>query len=102
MVTVRFLTRDGAAHDVTVPEGRSAMLAAVGADVPGIIGECGGVMSCATCHVHVPEAWRQRVGPPGEHERAVLDFAEDVTEASRLACQIELRHELDGLTLTIP
>ena len=102
MVTVRFLTRDGAVHEVEAPEGRSAMLAAVGADVPGIIGECGGVMSCATCHVHVPEAWRQQVGPPGEHERAVLDFAEDVTEASRLACQITLSSALDGLTLTVP
>ena len=99
---VRFITRDGAVHDVEASEGHSAMQAAVGAGVPGIIGECGGVMSCATCHVHVADAWRQIVGPPGVHERATLDFAEDVTEASRLGCQIALRNELDGLTLTVP
>ena len=102
MVMVRFLTRDGAVHDVEASEGQSAMLAAVGAGIAGIIGECGGVMSCATCHVHVADAWREIVGPPGVHERATLDFAEDVTDASRLACQIALSHDLDGLTLTVP
>jgi 2Fe-2S ferredoxin len=101
-MNVRFLIRDGTARDVEASEGHSVMQAAVGAGVPGIIGECGGVMSCATCHVHVADAWRQIVGPPGDHERAVLDFAEDVTDASRLGCQIALRNELDGLTLEVP
>ena len=102
MVMVRFVARDGAVHDVAASEGHSAMHAAVGAGVAGIIGECGGVMSCATCHVHVADAWREIVGPPSVHERATLDFAEDVTEASRLVCQIALSNELDGLTLTVP
>jgi ferredoxin, 2Fe-2S len=99
---VRFLIRDGTVRDVEASEGHSVMQAAVGAGIPGIIGECGGAMSCATCHVHVADAWRQIVGPPGDHERAVLDFAEDVTDASRLGCQIALRSELDGLTLEVP
>jgi 2Fe-2S ferredoxin len=99
---VRFLIRDGTVRDVEASEGHSVMQAAVAADIPGIIGECGGVMSCATCHVHVMDPWRAIVGPPGDHERATLDFAEDVTDASRLGCQIALRNELDGLTLEVP
>ena len=102
MSKLTFVLADGTERIVDSGPGESIMVVATRAGIPGIIGECGGVMSCATCHVHVADAWREVVGPPGDHERAVLDFAEDVTDASRLGCQIALRNELDGLTLEVP
>jgi 2Fe-2S ferredoxin len=101
MVAVTFITRDGAVRRVEGLDGQSAMQAAVAAGIAGIVGECGGACSCATCHVHVAPAWRDRVGEPGPHERALLDFADDVTAASRLACQIVLTRDLDGLVLGV-
>ncbi|NBB78976.1 MAG: 2Fe-2S iron-sulfur cluster binding domain-containing protein [Verrucomicrobia bacterium] len=78
------------------------MEAAVDADVEGIDGDCGGVCSCSTCHVHVAPEWVERVGPPNETEADTLEFDERTTARSRLSCQIELNDELDGLVVEIP
>jgi ferredoxin, 2Fe-2S len=86
-----------------VAEGRTLMEAAVAADVPGVIGECGGTLSCATCHVHVDDAWRSKTGAVGDFEDAMLDVTEaERTDASRLSCQIEMSAELDGIILRVP
>lgn len=78
--------------------------AAVNNGVPGIDGDCGGECACATCHVYVDGAWIDRVGTaePGGMEANLLQFAEGSTENSRLACQITMTDDLDGLTLRIP
>ena len=70
--------------------------------VPGIEAECGGACSCATCHVYVDEAWREKVGPPSQMEEDMLDFAFDVRASSRLSCQIKVNEELDGLVVNVP
>jgi len=70
--------------------------------VPGIEAECGGACSCATCHVYVDEAWRDKVGPPSQMEEDMLDFAFDVRASSRLSCQIKVGEELDGLVVSVP
>ena len=70
--------------------------------VPGIVAECGGSMSCATCHVYVDPDWFGVTGPPGDAERAMLDFAEEPAETSRLSCQIRYTDLLDGLIVRIP
>lgn len=86
-----------------VAAGLSLMEAAVANNVPGIIGECGGCLSCATCHVYVAEDWLDRVGGPGETEDVMLDMvAGERTGASRLSCQIEASDALDGLVLIVP
>jgi ferredoxin, 2Fe-2S len=69
---------------------------------PGIVAECGGACSCATCHVHVDEAWSEKVGPPSPMEEDMLDFAFDVRPTSRLSCQIKVTDELDGLIVRTP
>ena len=62
-----------------------------------------GAAACATCHVYVDPAWIARTGQAGEGmEKDMLDFAEDVHENSRLACQIKLTSDLDGLVLRLP
>jgi 2Fe-2S ferredoxin len=78
------------------------MEAAQRAGVPGIVAECGGSCSCATCHIHVEEEWFARLMPPTSIETELLEFAPDVRPTSRLACQIILAPELDGLTIFTP
>lgn len=104
MVDVTFVGSDGQSYPVTVESGRSARDAALFNDVPGIDGDCGGVCACATCHVHVDDAWIDRVGriEEGGMEADLLQFAEGATENSRLACQIALNPALHGLVLHVP
>jgi 2Fe-2S ferredoxin len=74
------------------------MEAAVDNGVEGIIGECGGSCACATCHVRLRPDWFDRVGPPGEMEVNTLYFRAHRHPTSRLACQIVLSLEFNGLT----
>lgn len=71
-------------------------------DIAGIDAECGGACACATCHVYVDAAWREKVGGPVEMEEDMLDFAFDVREESRLCCQIKVTQDLDGLVVRVP
>lgn len=80
--------------------GETVMGAAVRAGVPGIVAECGGQLSCATCHVWVSEEFRDLVGGPGDTEADLLDLGvSEFTEASRLSCQITMNDDLDGLVV---
>lgn len=63
--------------------------------------ECGGAMSCATCHVYVDKDWLDAVGAPSDEEEDMLDSVGDVKSNSRLSCQILCRDDLDGLKLTL-
>lgn len=102
MPTITFVEPNGGVRLVDAPEGETAMRAATRSGVEGIIGECGGSCICATCHCYVDEAWRQRVGPPGDVEADVLEFeAHEARPESRLACQITLTDALDGLVLKV-
>jgi 2Fe-2S ferredoxin len=78
------------------------MQAAVRSGVPGIDADCGGSCSCATCHVYVDEAWLEKVGLLSPTEEAMLSLSTDRKDNSRLACQIEVTEELDGLVVTTP
>lgn len=80
----------------------SVMELAVDNGVYGIDGNCGGVCSCATCHVHVSDADRDRIGGPSEDELDILSFEPNFTESSRLCCQIEVTADIDGATFIVP
>ncbi|EBA14233.1 iron-sulfur cluster-binding protein [Roseobacter sp. SK209-2-6] len=82
--------------------GQNLMEAAQANDVPGIVGECGGSLACATCHVHVAPEWTEICGEAGEFEDAMLDLVENKQDCSRLSCQIELAPQLDGLVVSVP
>jgi len=102
MPKITYIEHSGTRHVVDAKSGQTAMEAAIANMVPGIVAECGGACSCATCHVYVDEAWTERVGGPSEMEEDMLDFAFDVRPTSRLSCQIKLTDELDGLVLYVP
>jgi 2Fe-2S ferredoxin len=86
-----------------VQAGVNLMEAATANNVAGIQGECGGSLSCATCHVHVDGDWLAKTGEKGDFEEAMLDMADgEVTDVSRLSCQIEASDDLDGIRLIVP
>lgn len=100
MAKVTFITRD---NETITTEGNSGsiMELAVKNNVKGIDGDCGGVCSCATCHVHVkPEFW-DAVGEPGDLEKDMLEFDDNVSEYSRLGCQIPVSDSIDGIILNV-
>jgi ferredoxin, 2Fe-2S len=102
MAKITFIQPDGTRQEVVAEPGMTVMEAARKELVPGIEAECGGACSCATCHVYVDDAWREKVGPPSQMEEDMLDFAFDVRASSRLSCQIKVREELDGLVVSVP
>lgn len=102
MPKVTLIEHNGTVHEVEVPSGTTIMQAAVSNAVPGIEGDCGGQCACATCHVYIPDEWREKCGESEDLERDMLDFAFDVKENSRLSCQIELDDTMDGITIYMP
>lgn len=94
--------RDNRQFAVDSPSGMTLMEAALDNNVPGIVAECGGACSCATCHVYIDEKWQSAVGEPNPMEDDMLDFAYDRRENSRLSCQIVLVESLNGLVVHIP
>jgi ferredoxin, 2Fe-2S len=98
-----FLSADGTARAVDGAVGESVMVAAVQNGVPGIVAECGGNASCATCHVWVADDYIDAVGEPNDTEEDMLDLAvSERRPGSRLSCQIPVTEDLDGLTVEIP
>ncbi len=102
MAKITFIQPDGAQDVVEAEPGMTVMEAAKQSDIAGIDAECGGSCACATCHVYVDEAWREKVGKAANMEEDMLDFAFDVREESRLSCQIRVAPELDGLIVRVP
>lgn len=103
IVTVQLDAADGQRQPVAGPEGQSLMRAALAAGVAGIAADCGGVLSCATCHVIVAPEWAARLPAPGSDELAMLEMTAAPREpTSRLSCQIVLVPELEGLVARLP
>ncbi|RAK63396.1 2Fe-2S iron-sulfur cluster-binding protein [Phenylobacterium kunshanense] len=102
MAKVTYVEHDGTEHVVDVKSGLSVMEGAVKNNIPGIDADCGGACACATCHVYVDDAWLPKTGTKSAMEESMLDFAEGVTENSRLSCQIKVSDDLDGLRVTMP
>jgi 2Fe-2S ferredoxin len=103
MITINFIATGADPIRAVGKIGQSLMQAAVAAGVNGIAADCGGTLSCATCHVMVSEPYASQLPPADGEERAMLAFtATPATATSRLSCQIILRAELDGLTVELP
>lgn len=99
---VTYIEHNGTRHEVDGADGQSLMEVATENLVPGILGDCGGTCSCATCHTYVDLAWQDRLDAASDDELGVLDGALDVRENSRLCCQIKLQQGLDGIVLHLP
>jgi len=99
---VTYVGPDGRRDTVEVAEGDSVMDGALDHNIPGIIGQCGGALTCVTCHCYVDAPWFERLPAPEADEVELLPFAEAVAPDSRLSCQIRLTAELDGITVRLP
>jgi ferredoxin, 2Fe-2S len=102
MPKITFIEASGQEHPVDANAGDSVMQAAMANVVPGILADCGGNCSCATCHVYVDDAWRSRIPPPSAQELEMIECALDVQDNSRLSCQIQMTPDLDGLIVRLP
>ena len=78
MPDITFIHPDGEAQGFEAPAGVSAMQAATGAGVRGIVAECGGSAMCATCHVYVDPAWIDRLPAPLSNELEMLECTADL------------------------
>ncbi|MEO9892719.1 2Fe-2S iron-sulfur cluster-binding protein [Aurantibacter sp.] len=100
MAKITFITSD---NETIVLEGTigSVMALAVEHNVKGIDGDCGGVCSCATCHVHVKPEDMVKTGRASEIEADMLELDDNADEYSRLCCQLEISDDIDGVELTV-
>lgn len=103
MPDITFIHPDGSAQGLEAPLGVSVMQVAGGAGIGGILAECGGSANCATCHVIVSPEWAGRLPAPSPAELEMLACtAVERQPGSRLACQIAVTSEIDGLVVHLP
>jgi ferredoxin, 2Fe-2S len=100
MPTVRVIDRDGVEREVSAPSG-SVLMEPLRDMENGVAAICGGMCSCATCHVYVDEAWVAKLPAPMSDEGDMLGDLTSRRENSRLSCQIVLNDALSGLKVQI-
>ncbi len=100
--TITFVDADGNRHTVAAAPGQSVMQAAIDNNVTGILADCGGCCSCATCHCYVGSAWVGMFAPASPEEAELVSYAFDPLPASRLSCQLVLTNAHDGIEIGLP
>ncbi|MGW5519184.1 2Fe-2S iron-sulfur cluster-binding protein [Nocardia africana] len=101
MPTVVYRLPDGSASSVDVPAGQTVMDGSVRNNLPGIVAECGGSCSCATCHVYVEGESAEAFDEASMEERDLLEFLDGARPCSRLSCQLVLRADMETITVTV-
>jgi len=102
MSRIIFISHDGECHEAAISDGKSLMQIATSHGVPGIDGDCGGVCACGTCHVILDPLWFDRVGPSAIDEEQMLGMTPERQTTSRLACQVTVSADMDGMTVRLP
>ena len=102
MPKITYNTHDDKTYTIDVQNGLTVMEGAVQNDIPGIDADCGGGMSCATCHVYVNEEWIEKLPAKDDGEEDMLDMAFEPKKNSRLSCQLIVSDALEGLAVKIP
>ncbi|WP_111977217.1 2Fe-2S iron-sulfur cluster-binding protein [Algibacillus agarilyticus] len=100
MAKITFITTDNESVTLEADSG-SVMELAVQNNIKGIDGDCGGVCSCATCHVHVAPEHVEKAGEASEIEKDMLELDDNADEFSRLCCQLDVTDQLDGIILRV-
>src|SRR3569833_1635532 len=102
MPKITFIEANGTTYETEGEVGSTVMETAIKNGEPGIIAECGGACTCATCHAYVALEWTEIVGPPSMMEEDMLDFAFEVKPNSRLSCQIYVKPEQNRQNKRVP
>ena len=100
MALLRVIDRDGTEHQVEGKTGLKLMETLRDLEY-GVAAICGGMCSCATCHVYVDPQWVSRLPEPMSDERELLTELSHYQDNSRLSCQFDFTPELDGLRVTV-
>ena len=100
-IEIAVSTRDGEVHRIDAVAGASLMEAIRDSGIDELLASCGGMCSCATCHVHVDAALADRLAPMGDDENDLLDLSDHRDQSSRLSCQIPLTDDVAGLHVQI-
>ena len=100
MALLRVIDRDGTEHQVEGKTGLKLMETLRDLEY-GVAAICGGMCSCATCHVYIDPQWVSRLPEPMSDERELLTELSHYQDNSRLSCQLDFTPELDGLRVTI-
>ena len=101
MITLTIEDRKGNRQPVEIPEGISlSLMEVLKAAEHHILATCGGMALCATCHVQVLEGPEQYFHP-SDAELDLLDTLPDAGHDSRLACQLRISEDMDGMTFRI-
>ncbi len=101
MPQIRYIDAAGTQHEIEVPVGYTLMEGAFNAQLAGMAAECGGACACGTCHSYIAPEWLARLPAVEDLEDAMLFMVEDRRENSRLACQIHVTEDMEGLELEI-
>ena len=102
MPKITYITSNANVHTIDVQNGLTVMEGAIQNDIPGIDADCGGGMSCATCHVYVNDEWLDKRPKKEDGEEDMLDMSFEPKKNSRLSCQLIVSDTLDGLVVNIP
>ena len=102
MTKITYVQADGSSQTVEAAPGSTVMETAIDNDIEGIVAECGGACSCATCHVYVENHWLDKLPAPDSLEDGMLDCVIDRQPNSRLSCQIRVSDEIDGIVIRVP
>ena len=102
MPKITYIEHKGKTHLIEVANGLTVMEGAIQNNIPGIDADCGGSCACATCHVYVDEKWFNKLPNKESAEEDMLDMAYETNKFSRLACQLTVTDELDGLVVKMP
>lgn len=100
-VAFTYIQPDGEEKPVEAMEGITVMEAALFNGIDGIQGLCGGICSCATCHVAFDEAVFGTLDTPSEGEAEMIDMLEDRVPTSRLGCQVTVNEKLRGARVRV-
>jgi 2Fe-2S ferredoxin len=101
MARMIVVDRDGKEHEIEARPGLKIMEILRELDY-GVAAICGGLCSCATCHVYVDEIWVSRLPKPQSDELDLLKELPDYRDAtSRLSCQVEFTESLSGIKVGI-
>jgi len=100
LITINVTDRDGQLHQVQVHANDKLMEVLREFDW-GVAAICGGMCSCATCHVYVDAAWQDKFPSREMDEEELLEFLDGFRPGSRLSCQLELREQHDGLQIEL-
>jgi len=101
MPAITYVLPGGTEKVIDVPSGMSVMDGSVRNNLPGIVAECGGTCSCATCHVRVGDDTRALFGEPAPEEAELLEYLDGADEDSRLSCQLIVSAACDGIRVNV-